>query len=133
MSQTATLILTHGQIHTLDRANPLAEAVAIADGKIVATGSHDRIMSFAAEGTQIVDLKGHTVIPGLNDSHLHLIRGGLNYNLELRWGGRPLAGGCPANAGRIRRIARRPRSGCGWSAAGANFSSLNGGCRPRKS
>nr|VXZ88064.1 Uncharacterised protein [Klebsiella pneumoniae] len=39
-----------------------AEAVAIADGKIVATGSHDRIMSFAAEGTQIVDLKGHTVI-----------------------------------------------------------------------
>ncbi|WP_336078790.1 hypothetical protein, partial [Klebsiella pneumoniae] len=48
MSQTATLILTHGQIHTLDRANPLAEAVAIADGKIVATGSHDRIMSFAA-------------------------------------------------------------------------------------
>ncbi len=43
-------------------------------------------MSFAAEGTQIVDLKGHTVIPGLNDSHLHLIRGGLNYNLELRWG-----------------------------------------------
>ncbi|HDG8122960.1 TPA: hypothetical protein PCO43_005340, partial [Klebsiella pneumoniae] len=56
MSQTATLILTHGQIHTLDRANPLAEAVAIADGKIVATGSHDRIMSFAAEGTQIVDL-----------------------------------------------------------------------------
>ncbi len=89
MSQTATLILTHGQIHTLDRANPLAEAVAIADGKIVATGSHDRIMSFAAEGTQIVDLKGHTVIPGLNDSHLHLIRGGLNYNLELRWEGVP--------------------------------------------
>ena len=83
MSQTAT------QIHTLDRANPLAEAVAIADGKIVATGSHDRIMSFAAEGTQIVDLKGHTVIPGLNDSHLHLIRGGLNYNLELRWEGVP--------------------------------------------
>lgn len=89
MSQTATLILTHGQIHTLDRANPLAEAVAIADGKIVATGSNDRIMSFAAEGTQIVDLKGHTVIPGLNDSHLHLIRGGLNYNLELRWEGVP--------------------------------------------
>ena len=89
MSQTATLILTHGQIHTLDRANPLAEAVAIADGKILATGSHDRIMTFAAEGTQIVDLKGHTVIPGLNDSHLHLIRGGLNYNLELRWEGVP--------------------------------------------
>ena len=59
MSQTATLILTHGQIHTSIVRIP-AEAVAIADGKIVATGSHDRIMSFAAEGTQIVDLKGHT-------------------------------------------------------------------------
>ena len=128
MSQTATLILTHGQIHTLDRANPLAEAVAIADGKIVATGSHDRIMSFAAEGTQIVDLKGHTVIPGLNDSHLHLIRGGLNYNLELRWEG------VPSLADALRMlIARRPRSGCGWSAAGANFSSPSGGCRPWKS
>ncbi len=133
MSQTATLILTHGQIHTLDRANPLAEAVAIADGKIVATGSHDRIDEFAAEGTQIVDLKGHTVIPGLNDSHLHLIRGGLNYNLELRWEGVPSLADALRKRRRIRRIARRPRSGCGWSAAGANFSSLNGGCRPWKS
>lgn len=132
MSQTATLILTHGQIHTLDRANPLAEAVAIADGKIVATGSHDRIMSFAAEGTQIVDLKGHTVIPGLNDSHLHLIRGGLNYNLELRWEGVP-RWPMPCECLRIRRIAHPLRSGCGWSAAGANFSSLSGGCRPWKS
>jgi len=89
MSQTATLILTHGRVHTLDRQNPLADAVAIADGKILAVGSHDRIMSFAADGTQIIDLKGHTAIPGLNDSHLHLIRGGLNYNLELRWEGVP--------------------------------------------
>lgn len=46
-------------------------------------------MSYAGDETQIVDLKGHTVIPGLNDSHLHLIRGGLNYNLELRWEGVP--------------------------------------------
>ncbi|RLP20065.1 amidohydrolase, partial [Raoultella ornithinolytica] len=89
MSQTATLILTNGRIHTLDRTNPLTEAIAIANGKILATGSRDRIMSFAAQGTQIVDLQGHTVIPGLNDSHLHLIRGGLNYNLELRWEGVP--------------------------------------------
>ncbi|HFK6835218.1 TPA: amidohydrolase family protein, partial [Citrobacter freundii] len=89
MSQTATLILTHGKIHTLDRQRPQVEAVAIANGKILATGSHERVMSFAAEGTQVVDLQGHTVIPGLNDSHLHLIRGGLNYNLELRWEGVP--------------------------------------------
>ena len=69
-------------------------------------------MSFAAEGTQIVDLKGHTVIPGLNDSHLHLIRGGLNYNLELRWEGAPSL----ADALRMlkdQRIARRPAVGAG--------------------
>lgn len=112
MSQTATLILTHGRIHTLDRQNPLADAVAIADGKILAAGSHDRIMSFAGEGTQIVDLQGHTAIPGLNDSHLHLIRGGLNYNLELRWEGVPrwrTRCGCSKS----RPIARLRHSGCG--------------------
>ena len=89
MSHTASLILTHGKIHTLDSQCPHAEAVAIKDGKILATGSHDQMMGLAADGTQVVDLKGHTVIPGLNDSHLHLIRGGLNYNLELRWEGVP--------------------------------------------
>src|SRR5690606_25629984 len=39
--------------------------------------------------TRVIDLHKRTVIPGLNDSHLHLIRGGLNYNLELRWEGVP--------------------------------------------
>lgn len=42
MSQTATLILTHGKIHTLDRQRPQVEAVAIANGKILATASHER-------------------------------------------------------------------------------------------
>lgn len=89
MSQSASLILTNGQFHTLDSEAPLAEAVAIKDGKIIAVGNESWVMSFASGQTQRVDLKGHTVIPGLNDSHLHLIRGGLNYNLELRWEGVP--------------------------------------------
>ncbi|MBJ3814780.1 amidohydrolase [Shimwellia pseudoproteus] len=89
MSDNASLILTNGKFHTLDRENPLAEAVAIAHGKILAAGSESYVMGFAGEQTQRVDLQGHTVIPGLNDSHLHLIRGGLNYNLELRWEGVP--------------------------------------------
>lgn len=89
MSQSASLILTNGQFHTLDSEAPLAEAVAIKDGKIIAVGNESWVMSFASEETQRVDLQGHTVIPGLNDSHLHLIRGGLNYNLELRWEGVP--------------------------------------------
>lgn len=89
MSQNASLILTNGVFHTLDSETPEAEAVAIKDGKILAVGSTPYVMTFADDATQRVDLQGHTVIPGLNDSHLHLIRGGLNYNLELRWEGVP--------------------------------------------
>ena len=44
-------------------------------------------MAHQGEGTQVIDGKGHTLIPGLNDSHTHLIRAGLNYNMELRWDG----------------------------------------------
>ena len=85
----ASLILTNGKFHTVDRENPLATAVAIKDGKFLAVGSEAEVMQFAGNDTRLVDLKGHTGIPGLNDSHLHLIRGGLNYNLELRWEGVP--------------------------------------------
>ncbi len=89
MTETASLILMNGNVHTLDSENPQAQAVAIKDGKILAVGSNDYVLSFAGEGTQQVDLQGQTLVPGLNDSHLHLIRGGLNYNLELRWEGVP--------------------------------------------
>src|SRR5437868_1527916 len=66
---------------------PFVEAVAIENGKIVATGADDDIMRLRGPKTAILDLKGRTVIPGLNDSHTHPIRGGLNYNMELRWDG----------------------------------------------
>ncbi|MBS0975767.1 amidohydrolase, partial [Serratia rubidaea] len=89
MSHYATLIITNGKFHTVDRANPTAQAVAIKDGKFLAVGSESEVMRHADDTTQIIDLQGHTAIPGLNDSHLHLIRGGLNYNLELRWEGVP--------------------------------------------
>jgi hypothetical protein len=85
----ADLILTNGRFHTLDRSNPQAEAVAIADGRFLAVGAAADVMRHRGDATRVVDLDGHTAIPGLNDSHLHLIRGGLNYNLELRWEGVP--------------------------------------------
>ncbi|NQD64147.1 amidohydrolase family protein, partial [Enterobacter sp. CM29] len=85
----ADLILVNGQFHTVDRENPLAEAVAVRDGKFLEVGTVAEVMQHHCDGTKVVDLKGHTAIPGLNDSHLHLIRGGLNYNLELRWEGVP--------------------------------------------
>ncbi|MEG0634713.1 MAG: amidohydrolase family protein, partial [Pseudomonas sp.] len=85
----ADLILFNGQLHTVDRENPRATAVAIRAGKFVVVGSDAEAMALRGTATQVIDLKGRTVIPGLNDSHLHLIRGGLNYNLELRWEGVP--------------------------------------------
>ncbi|HIE4797905.1 TPA: amidohydrolase [Serratia marcescens] len=89
MNHHASLILTNGKFHTVDRQNLTAQAVAIRDGKFLAVGSEAEVMQHAGPETQVIDLHGHTAIPGLNDSHLHLIRGGLNYNLELRWEGVP--------------------------------------------
>jgi predicted amidohydrolase YtcJ len=63
------------------------EAVAITAGKISATGTDEEILRLRGPATKVIDAKGRTVIPGLNDSHMHPIRGGLNYNMELRWDG----------------------------------------------
>ena len=83
----STLVIRNARITTLDPALPDAEAMAVREGRIVAVGSNDDIMrGWAAEAT-ILDGQGRRLIPGLNDSHTHLIRGGLNYNLELRWDG----------------------------------------------
>jgi hypothetical protein len=65
------------------------EAVAIGNGKIIGTGKNDEILRQRGPETRVIDGKGRTVIPGLNDSHMHPIRGGLNYNMELRWDGVP--------------------------------------------
>jgi len=82
------LILYNGKITTLDSAHPQVSAVAIANGRIVATGG-DELLKTASAQTRRINLKGRRVIPGLNDSHTHVIRGGLSYNAELRWDGVP--------------------------------------------
>ncbi|MCM2360027.1 MAG: amidohydrolase family protein, partial [Geobacteraceae bacterium] len=82
------LILHNGAVTTLDPARPQVSAVAITDGRIAATGGAELLAS--ADGKTVrIDLKGRRVIPGLNDSHIHVIRGGLNFNMELRWDGVP--------------------------------------------
>jgi predicted amidohydrolase YtcJ len=65
------------------------EAIAIQDGKLVAVGTTDEILRQRGPATKVIDAGGRTVIPGRNDSHMHPIRGGLNYNMELRWDGVP--------------------------------------------
>src|SRR6201993_5318053 len=86
-SQTSDLILHGGQFTTLDRGNPVASAVAIKDGRFVAVGDDRAIMAQTAPDTAVIDLRGRRALPGLIDNHLHIIRGGLNYNMELRWDG----------------------------------------------
>ncbi len=83
----ADLILYHGLVTTLDRSNPSATAIAIKDGKFLAVGSDAEIMKHAGPQTKTVDLRGKRVLPGLNDNHTHVVRGGLNFNMELRWDG----------------------------------------------
>lgn len=99
------LILVNAKVTTLDRGNPTAEAIAMRDGKFLAVGSEAEVRA-AAPKAQVVDAGGRRVIPGLIDSHMHIIRGGLNYNMELRWDGAPSL--ADAMAMLKRQVARTP-------------------------
>lgn len=83
----ADLVVRNAKIHTGDPGRPGAEAIAIRDGVITAVGDDGDMASRVGPATKVVDALGRRMIPGLNDSHLHVIRGGLNYVLELRWDG----------------------------------------------
>ena len=99
MKPIADLILENGRITTLDPSHPSATEIVIVGEKFAGV---DNAAEFErGPQTKVIDLKGRRVIPGLYDSHLHVIRGGLNYNLELRWEG------CLA----VARAANAPRAG----------------------
>ncbi len=85
----ADMILMNGRLATQDERRSFASAVAIKDGRFFAVGTEQEVMRSRGEDTAVIDVGGRTVIPGLNDSHTHPIRGGLNYNMELRWDGVP--------------------------------------------
>ena len=89
MSNPAELIVHNACITTLDRSQPQASALAVAGGVLVAVGRDEDVLRFAGPGTRLIDAQRRRLIPGLIDSHLHVIRGGLNYNMELRWDGVP--------------------------------------------
>ena len=83
----ADLIITNGKIATMAKEGAFVQALAVKDGKISAVGTTAQVLKLKSGNTQLIDAGGRTVIPGLNDSHLHIIREGLNYNSELRWDG----------------------------------------------
>jgi len=84
---SADLILLNGRITTFDPARPTASAVAMRDGRFLAVGEERDVLAQAKPDARRIDLGGRRAIPGLIDSHTHVIRGGLNYNMELRWDG----------------------------------------------
>jgi predicted amidohydrolase YtcJ len=81
------LIFTNGKIVTVDERFTIAQAVAVKGDRIVAVGSNQEITKLAGAGARTVDLRGRTAIPGLIDNHLHLLRAGNTWELELRWDG----------------------------------------------
>ena len=83
----ADTLIVNGRIATLNVRQPEAEALAIRGDKIIAVGSRADLDYLRNEKTRVIDVGGRTVIPGLNDAHTHLIRGGLTYTNEVRWDG----------------------------------------------
>src|SRR5262245_5138649 len=85
----ADMIVTNARVATLDSRRPEATAFAIRDGRFIAVGDDRDVQALTSGQTRTIDAGGRRLIPGLNDSHIHMIRGGLNYHLELRWDGVP--------------------------------------------
>lgn len=71
-------VFVNGKVATVDDDFSIAEAFAVDDGRFTAVGSNDEIRMLAGEGTEVVDLGGRTVIPGLIDSHLHQFSAAMN-------------------------------------------------------
>jgi hypothetical protein len=87
VKQYADTIYRNGKITTLDPAQKECSAIAVLGERILKVGSDREVMTLQGASTREIDLGGRRVTPGLIDSHLHIIRGGLNYNMELRWDG----------------------------------------------
>ncbi len=79
------LLLLNGRLLTMDRANTTAEALAIKDGKIVAVGTSREIEGLAGARTEAIDLAGRTAVPGLVDTHVHLVgEASVAHHVEVR-------------------------------------------------
>jgi len=70
-------VLVNGKIFTANPRQPYAEAVSIRDGRIVAVGGRQEVSASVGSDAQVVDLQGRTLLPGLIDSHVHAVMGGV--------------------------------------------------------
>lgn len=76
----ATTVLFNGDIHTMDRGKPRAQAIAIVGNRVLAVGSDSEILALLAPGGKAIDLAGRTVAPGFTDAHLHF----MSYGISLK-------------------------------------------------
>ena len=83
----ADLIVYNARVTTLDAGRPHASAVLVRGEKFVLVGDDAEILRHRRARTRVIDALGRRMIPGINDNHLHGVRGGLQYNTELRWDG----------------------------------------------
>jgi predicted amidohydrolase YtcJ len=114
-AQAPDAILINGKILTVDAQSSVREALAIRDGRIVALGTSADIRKLAGPQSQVIDLGGRTVVPGLIDSHLHAIRAALSFTTEVNWiGVRTLE----EALGRVKDAARRMKPGSWLIVAG---------------
>lgn len=87
VTATADWVLTGGQILTVDADFSVAEAIAIQNDRVMATGSNDEINALAGATTRRTDLEGRTLIPGLIDNHMHFVRATQQWYRHVRWDG----------------------------------------------
>ena len=84
-SQSADTVLLNGKILTVDPQFSVRQALAIREGKILAVGSNAQIKKLQGPKSQVIDLQGRTVIPGLIDNHMHAVRAALTWKTEVNW------------------------------------------------
>jgi predicted amidohydrolase YtcJ len=82
---SADRIFINGEILTMNASRPTARAIAIRGAGIAAVGSNAEVLKLKGAQTEIIDLEGRTVIPGLVDTHIHAIRGGQSFTFESYW------------------------------------------------
>ena len=103
----ADTIIINAVVHTMDPAQPVAEAVAIYANRIVAVGATKDIRKLAGPNTRIIDAKQHLLLPGFNDAHTHFLSGGFQLSsVDLRDASSP-----QEFAARIKAFAAKTSSG----------------------
>ncbi|MET7362081.1 amidohydrolase family protein [Streptomyces sp. NPDC005562] len=120
MDTYADLVFVGGQVVTVDAEFSVTSALAVTGGVIVAVGVQEDVAPLIGPGTRVVDLRGATLLPGINDSHLHGCAYGMAsppLSVDL---GHPAVASIAEVAGAVRdTVGRAPRgqSRAGWPSA----------------